>query len=193
MSSATKSAPRFRVGDWVMFPFGIRRVLAEVIEDRGPIGYRGRRLYGVRLDRSQPEPRTTEVPEENLESAPREILTPEAARERGISTEYWPRHEFAITYLREGNTHEWASCTKGGLVLEGVNARGPVGYSTARYGSESQDDENFAIITVLLEYDPRLRDPREAPLIWRTMAEQARTLADKWFKAQHPKAVIEPD
>jgi hypothetical protein len=44
-------------------------VLAQVVEDRGPIGYRGRRLYGVRLDFALGESTTFEVPEEDLEAA----------------------------------------------------------------------------------------------------------------------------
>jgi len=87
MSTATEAVPRFKVGDWVVFPFGIRRVRAEVTEGRGRIGHRGRRLYGGRIERSEPEPMTTEVPEEELEPAPREVLSSEAARKSGVSTE----------------------------------------------------------------------------------------------------------
>ena len=38
MGSLTKSRPRFRTGDWVSFLYGTRRLLVQVIEDRGPIG-----------------------------------------------------------------------------------------------------------------------------------------------------------
>ncbi len=193
MSSATKSVPRFRVGEWVMFPFGTRKVLAKVIEDRGPIGYRGRRLYGVRLDRDDPDPMTTEVPEENLEAAPGEILTPEAAGERDISTEYWSPHEFDITYVRQGKTNNWTVLTKVAPAIVGVEARGPLGFSTARWESGSPGDEKFATIPVLLDCDPRLGDPSEDPLAWQVMVEEARKLADKKFKTKHPKAVIDRD
>jgi hypothetical protein len=193
MSTAIKAAPRFRVGDWVVFPFGIRRVLAEIIEDRGPIGRHGRRLYRVRIDRSEPEPTTTEVPEEDLEPAPRKFLSLEAARESGISTEYWPRYEFEVTYVRDGKSNSWTLSSKEDRGHEGVRARGQVGYSTSRYELEVPGDERFAVITVLIEYDPRLRDPRDAPAIWQAMLDEARSLADRGFKTHHPKAVIKPD
>ncbi len=193
MSSTTKSVPRFRIGEWVLFPFGTRKVLAKIIEDRGPIGYRGRRLYGVLLDRNRPEPKTTEAPEEDLEAAPKEILTPEAAKERGISTGYWPTHGFDIAYIREGKSSNWAAIMQGGLAHEGVGSRVSVGYTTARYGSESPRDENFANVTIPMEYDPRLRDPRENPVTWHAMLEEAQRLADRWFKTKHPKSVIERD
>lgn len=40
---------RFQRGDRVNFKFGLRFVEGEVIEDRGPIGVGGRRLYGIRF------------------------------------------------------------------------------------------------------------------------------------------------
>jgi hypothetical protein len=193
MSTAIKTVPRFQVGDWVVFPFGIRRVLAEIIEDRGPIGHRGRRLYRVRIDRSEPEPTMTEVPEEDLEMAPRGFLSLGAARKNGISTEYWPRYEYDVTYVREGKSNNWTVDTKGDRRHEGVRIRGQVGYSTSRYEPEPPGHEQFAVITVLIEYDPRLRDPRDDPAIWRAMIDEARSLADQGFKAHHPKAVIKPD
>jgi hypothetical protein len=65
-----KSQPgRFRVGSWVTLLYGPRIVLARVIEDRGPLGWRGRRLYTVRLESSDGDPVTLEVPEEHLTAA----------------------------------------------------------------------------------------------------------------------------
>ena len=75
MSSAARPAPRFRVGDWVSFPYGPSKVLAEVVEDRGLLGTQGRRLYRVRPDLGQAEATTFEVLDEDLEAAP----APEAA------------------------------------------------------------------------------------------------------------------
>src|SRR5262249_45132569 len=57
------------VGDWVSLLYGPRMVLAQVVEDRGPIGVNGRRLYGLRLDLGQGGPTTLEVPEPDLEAA----------------------------------------------------------------------------------------------------------------------------
>jgi hypothetical protein len=43
--------------------------LAQIVEDRGPLGVKGRRLYRVRLDPEQGETSSFEVPEEELEAA----------------------------------------------------------------------------------------------------------------------------
>lgn len=69
MKTAKKSPPKFRVGDWVALLYGPRTVLAQVIEDRGPLGVRGRRLYSICLDPGKGEATTLEVPEEDLEAA----------------------------------------------------------------------------------------------------------------------------
>jgi hypothetical protein len=69
MSDARRQAPRFHVGDWVTLPYGPQRVLAQVVEDRGPLGVRRRRLYRVRLDQDETEAGTFEVREEFLEAA----------------------------------------------------------------------------------------------------------------------------
>jgi hypothetical protein len=44
-------------------------VLAQVVEDRGPLGVNRRRLYRIRLDQEQGESFTFEVAEEDLEPA----------------------------------------------------------------------------------------------------------------------------
>src|SRR4051794_16715286 len=87
MKPVTKPAPRFRVGEWVSYTFGLGRGLGQIVEDRGLLGYQGRRLYGIRIDRGQPYPRTTERPEEDLEPAPDEILAAEVARQKGFYTD----------------------------------------------------------------------------------------------------------
>lgn len=60
----TRSIP-LRVGDRVSFVFGGRRVRGTIIEDRGNIGYQGRRLYAVRLKR-WPEDLIVEIGAEEL-------------------------------------------------------------------------------------------------------------------------------
>jgi hypothetical protein len=193
MSSATKSKPKFRVGEWVSYLYLTHRVLGQIIEDLDLIGYRGRRLYHVRLDRSQPYPETTTVAEQDLERAPADLLSAEEARRRGFTTDNWPRQEFAINYLRKGKTNHWTATLRVGRVVEGAHVSGVMGYSSARWESPSPGDEVIKIVTVLLEYDPRLRDVRADPVLWPAMAEEARRLADRYFQSEHRKAVIERD
>jgi len=59
---------KFRVGQAVRIKHGFRGMIGEVIEDRGPIGVRGRRLYTVRLRLDPWNEHTTEWPEESLEA-----------------------------------------------------------------------------------------------------------------------------
>jgi len=56
------------VGSRVSFVFGGRRVRGTIIEDRGNIGYKGRRLFTVRLKR-WPEDIVLELPAEELKAA----------------------------------------------------------------------------------------------------------------------------
>jgi len=69
MSTARKTARRLRVGDWVTFPFGSWRPFAQVIEDRGRLGVKGRRIYRLRLDQDESEPWEFELNEEEVEAA----------------------------------------------------------------------------------------------------------------------------
>jgi hypothetical protein len=50
MRKPKEPKPRCRVGDWVSFLYGAGRAVALIIEDRGPIGVKGRRLYTVRVE-----------------------------------------------------------------------------------------------------------------------------------------------
>jgi len=70
MRTTKTTKPRFKVGDWVSFPFIIRTVFAQIIEDRGPLGFKGRHIYRIRLDREATEPDLFEMPEESLEPVP---------------------------------------------------------------------------------------------------------------------------
>jgi hypothetical protein len=69
MSTTQHRAPRFKVGDWASFRYGSRKIWAQIVEDRGPIGINRRRLYTVQLNDQEVEPRTFEVPEDDLEQA----------------------------------------------------------------------------------------------------------------------------
>jgi hypothetical protein len=57
------------VGDRVRILHGFRGVIGEVVEDRGPIGVRGRRLYAVKMRLDEWNEHTTELPEDALEAA----------------------------------------------------------------------------------------------------------------------------
>lgn len=59
--------PSFRVGDRVKIPLGSKGVIGIVTEDRGPIGYHGRRLYQVRAAMDPLETTIFELPEEDIE------------------------------------------------------------------------------------------------------------------------------
>ena len=69
MSKTKKPAPKFRVGDWVSFPFGRERATARVIEDRGPLGVNGRWIYRVRLELPLTDPMEFELAEDMVEAA----------------------------------------------------------------------------------------------------------------------------
>jgi hypothetical protein len=58
---------RYRVGDLVGFLFGVQRAVAQVIEDRGPLGVNGRRVYRIRHLSGMDDPTDFELPEESLE------------------------------------------------------------------------------------------------------------------------------
>jgi hypothetical protein len=71
MAVATrKPARKFRVGDWASFQYGPRRVLVEVIEDRGQLGVGGLRLYRVGWDREATEMMFSEVSDDEMSPAP---------------------------------------------------------------------------------------------------------------------------
>jgi hypothetical protein len=59
---------KFRVGQKVRLKHQFRGQIAEIVEDRGSIGVRGRRLYAVRLHLDPWNDYTTELPEESLET-----------------------------------------------------------------------------------------------------------------------------
>jgi hypothetical protein len=155
--------------------------------------YAGHRLYDVRTDRIQPYSTIMPVTEERLEKAPAELLTGEEAIQRGFSTDNWPRQEFAVRYTRKGTTNHWTAKLEVGPVIEGLCVSGVVGTARSRWDPEPPGNGVVEVVTVRLEYDPRLRDVRSDPGIWPAMVEDAQRQADRWFKTKHPKAVIERD
>src|SRR5579883_3499141 len=175
MSAIRKRKPRFRVGDPVSFLYGPRWVSGKVIEDRGPLGAYGRRIYLVQAAIGQDEPtKKFEVPEDNLE---------EPSQAGGNEEEPGTRVEYSVTYVRQGGSSVWRPTIKRGRMYQGVKAQGAVAYSTARRANETQDDEKHGIVTVLLE--PRPGETESA------MAAEARRLADRMFLNRHPDAQVE--
>jgi hypothetical protein len=63
-----QSPGKFRVGQKVRMVHAFRGMVGEVIEDRGPIGVRGRRLYSVKLRLDPWNEHMSEYPEESLEA-----------------------------------------------------------------------------------------------------------------------------
>ena len=63
---AAQSSRRYRVSDRVLFTFGLSHVTGVIVEDRGAIGYGGRRLYRIEASFGG-EPLVAELPDERLE------------------------------------------------------------------------------------------------------------------------------
>lgn len=57
----------FNVGDRVRVPLGRSKLEGFITEDRGAIGYNGRRLYRVVVPMDESEPRVYELPEAEME------------------------------------------------------------------------------------------------------------------------------
>jgi hypothetical protein len=58
----TGSEPLFHVGDRVRFIWGVTPVVGQIVEDRGPIGVGGRRLYRVEVHEDPYFHLVTEMP-----------------------------------------------------------------------------------------------------------------------------------
>jgi hypothetical protein len=71
MATHTESEAEFAVGDKVAFTFGLTRAEGEVIEDHGPIGKGGRRLYGIRFSFSEGDAMSISLPAADLERLPK--------------------------------------------------------------------------------------------------------------------------
>jgi len=184
MSIGKKRAPRFHVGDPVSFLYGTENVAGEIVEDRGPLGDYGRRLYRVRINAGQEDESSFEIPEEVIESRGQDANTIQTP---GL------RQEFSTTYLRRQKTNRWTATTKRGQLYSGIKAKGAVGYTTGRWEGEREGDENHAIVTVLVECDPTMCDShsRVRPTAWPAMTATARELADRMFMTRHQDALIE--
>ncbi len=176
MSSTKRQPPTFHVGDWVKFDYGPKKVSARIVEDRGPLGVHGRRLYRVQLDEKLGDSSTFEMPENELDATPPPV-----------------RMSYDVRYIRAGKTNIWRAVTKKSGLLKGVKSVGAVGYSTAAWEGEQQDDQMFATVNVLFEVDPRFGESGfyVDPAVWTEMAERAGALADEMFLSKHPRARID--
>jgi hypothetical protein len=76
-----KKPGKFRVGQRVRILYGRPGTIAEVVEDRGPLGIGGRRLYGVRFRVDPWNEITTERPEDALEAVEDEPTAPPDGKE----------------------------------------------------------------------------------------------------------------
>jgi len=67
-SSAKKkaSARSFQVGDRVTFNLGDKQITGTIVEDRGRIGVKGRRLFAVRAKLDRVADSVIEIPAEEL-------------------------------------------------------------------------------------------------------------------------------
>ncbi len=54
------------VGDLVEITVGAQRMMGEVVEDRGRIGFKGRKLYRITLQTDSADPRSIELPAEEI-------------------------------------------------------------------------------------------------------------------------------
>jgi|SRR5271157_88069 len=184
MSIGKKRAPRFRVGDPVKFLYGTDKVAGEILEDRGPLGDYGRRLYRVRINAGQEDESSFEIPEEDIESRDPENSTVQTP---GL------RQEFDVIYIRKPKTNKWTATTKRGQLYQGVKAKGAIGYTTGRWEGEREGDENHAVVTVLVECDQTMCDShsRVRPTAWPVLTATARELADGMFRTRHQDTQIE--
>jgi hypothetical protein len=180
MGSVKKQATRYRVGDWVTFFFGPQKVKARVIEDRGPLGVGGRRIYRVSLAFDSAEPMEFEMPEDDLK--------PTTPPDQSLS-----RQVFSIEYNRQGETNNWIGTAEWRRSYRGLDFKGAATYSSARWEGGSAKEANIAIVTVLVESDPRFDDEdlNEHPEHLRGMLAEARELADEMFRVRHPEATIQ--
>ena len=64
-----KESGRFSVRDWVAFRYGARNLIAQVVENRGPLGVNRRHLYRVRVAGESGDLDSFEMPEDELEAA----------------------------------------------------------------------------------------------------------------------------
>jgi len=69
MSTTKQGKGRFKVGDWVTLQYGAREMIAQVAEERGPLGINQRHLYRIRVPTESGEAADSfELPEDELKA-----------------------------------------------------------------------------------------------------------------------------
>ena len=120
MRASRKLSGRFRVGDWVSLDYGLRKITAQVVEDRGLLGVHGRRLYRVRPMPSRGESFDFELAEEELEAG----MEPDEARSDSPCAGATPiPRSFDVIYIRQGDTRKWVATTRPTTGNDAVKAR----------------------------------------------------------------------
>ncbi len=191
MSSTKKTPPRFHVGDWMRFDYGPRKVSGKIVEDRGPLGLHGSRIYRVSVPVTDPgmavnDPTTACLPE-TLEAQAATFEVPE----NELETELPPvRLSYRVKYVRLGSGNVWTATTMNQGVRKGVKAKGAVAYTTAHWEGEHADDQRYAAVQVLLEVDALFDEAalNASPHLQRELAERADAMADEMFLSRHPRA-----
>jgi hypothetical protein len=69
MSTTKRKNGRFKVGNWVAFLYGTRNVFGQIVEARGPLGYKHSELYRIRVAGVTDEPDWFELSEDDFTAA----------------------------------------------------------------------------------------------------------------------------
>src|SRR5262249_6853086 len=70
MPAVKPRPPVFKINDLVSLQYGPQRMIARIVEDRGPLGVNRRRLYRVRLELDATQPTFIEMPGQDLQAVP---------------------------------------------------------------------------------------------------------------------------
>lgn len=132
MTTAHGNEGLLHVGDVVQVPFGTRKVRAVIVEDRGPLGVKGRRLFRIRVDHDPYPSDFFEVAEEDISALPKNELVPETI-DRSKIVEFL-KNGGLIALLRRGTTggrkasHAWLCLDQlGNVTYTFIADRGLVG------------------------------------------------------------------
>ena len=100
MARAKTPKAKFKAGDWVSFRYGIRDVVARILEPRGPIGVRQIHRYRIEIPNDDGDPDSFELPEEELHPAapPVRFAVIPNGKKSTIGSQY-PPGEIALTIL----------------------------------------------------------------------------------------------
>jgi hypothetical protein len=105
------------------------------------------------------------------------------------------RLSYTVTYTRTGNENHWKAAVKRGQSFTNIKLKGVTSYTTAHFPGETEADQRYASVGVLVEIDPRFNRSEilDQTDFKKMTGDQARRMADERFKSRHPDAVIEPE